>query len=107
MIQASSEHPLAKAILEYARHFHFFDDSSASNGTQNDAKELKSGWLFDVLDFFALPGRGVQCLINGKRILVMSFYYCNMAVHISKYCLIFFTFSKEFLTRGSMSSTGW
>jgi cation transport ATPase len=69
IIQASSEHPLAKAVLAYARHFHFFDDSSAT--TENDAK---SGWLFDVSDFSALPGRGVQCIINGRRILVLSLY---------------------------------
>ncbi|XP_027358787.1 copper-transporting ATPase RAN1-like isoform X1 [Abrus precatorius] len=65
--EASSEHPLAKAILAYARHFHFFDDSSALTDTENDAKPR---WLFDVSDFSALPGRGVQCLIDGKRILV-------------------------------------
>lgn len=63
--EASSEHPLAKAVLAYARHFHFFEDSS--DATQNDAK---SGWLFDVSDFSALPGRGVQCSIDGRRILV-------------------------------------
>ncbi|XP_014501416.1 copper-transporting ATPase RAN1 isoform X1 [Vigna radiata var. radiata] len=64
--EASSEHPLAKAILSYARHFHFFD-----TGTENDAgDDVKTGWLFDVSDFSALPGRGVQCLIDGKRILV-------------------------------------
>ncbi|KAE9598705.1 putative cu(+) exporting ATPase [Lupinus albus] len=68
--EASSEHPLAKTILEYARHFHFFDDSSVTTDTQNDGKELKFGWLFDVSDFSALPGRGVQCFIDGKRILV-------------------------------------
>ncbi|XP_020220328.1 copper-transporting ATPase RAN1 [Cajanus cajan] len=65
--EASSEHPLAKAILAYARHFHFFDDSSATTGTENGAK---SGWLFDVSDFSAIPGRGVQCFIDGKRVLV-------------------------------------
>lgn len=70
MIQASSEHPLANAILAYARHFHFFDDSSADTGTENDAK---TGWLFDVSDFSALPGKGVQCFIDGKLILVCPF----------------------------------
>ncbi|KAK7329353.1 hypothetical protein VNO77_23514 [Canavalia gladiata] len=65
--EASSEHPLAKAILSYARHFHFFDDSSDPTGTKND---VKSGWLFDVSDFSALPGRGIQCFIDGKLILV-------------------------------------
>ncbi|XP_027346691.1 copper-transporting ATPase RAN1-like [Abrus precatorius] len=67
--EASSEHPLAKAILQYAHHFHFFDESS-TGGTQNDAKELKPGWLYDVSGFSALPGRGVQCFIDGKRVLV-------------------------------------
>ncbi|KAK7412990.1 hypothetical protein VNO78_04795 [Psophocarpus tetragonolobus] len=69
--EASSEHPLAKAILGYARHFHFFDNSSATTGTKNDAEnDAKSGWLFDVSDFSALPGKGVQCFIDGKLILV-------------------------------------
>jgi Cu+-exporting ATPase len=68
--EASSEHPLAKAILQYARHFHFFDGSSLTNGSQNDANELKSGWLYDASDFCAIPGRGVQCVVDGQRILV-------------------------------------
>ncbi|PNY00909.1 copper-transporting ATPase ran1-like protein, partial [Trifolium pratense] len=68
--EASSEHPLAKAILQYARHFHFFDGSSLTNGSQNDVNELKSGWLYDASDFSAIPGRGVQCVIDGQRVLV-------------------------------------
>ncbi|KAI4332062.1 hypothetical protein L6164_017001 [Bauhinia variegata] len=68
--EASSEHPIGKAIVGYARHFHFFDESSATNSTQEDAKDFKSGWLFEVADFSALPGSGVQCFIDGKRILV-------------------------------------
>ncbi|GAB2262624.1 hypothetical protein Droror1_Dr00003621 [Drosera rotundifolia] len=63
--EASSEHPLAKAIIEYARHFHFFEEPSAAN---EDPK--LSEWLLDVSDFSALPGRGVQCFIHGKRVLV-------------------------------------
>ncbi|CAA0823815.1 Copper-transporting ATPase RAN1 [Striga hermonthica] len=59
--EASSEHPLAKAILEYARHFHFFGEPAATNSF---------GWLLDVSDFCALPGQGVQCFIGGKKILV-------------------------------------
>ncbi|KAG5562407.1 hypothetical protein RHGRI_005217 [Rhododendron griersonianum] len=69
--EASSEHPLAKAIVEYARHFHFFDEPSTTKDTQNRSKESKfSSWLLDVSDFSALPGRGVQCFIDGKQILV-------------------------------------
>ncbi|GAB4840915.1 serine/threonine protein kinase Ran1 [Ancistrocladus abbreviatus] len=70
-VEASSEHPLAKAILQYAQHFHFFEESSAVRDSQNNARDSKfSGWLLDVSDFSALPGRGVQCFIEGKRILV-------------------------------------
>ncbi|KAI3911864.1 hypothetical protein MKW92_026125 [Papaver armeniacum] len=69
--EASSEHPLAKAIVEYARHFHFFDDPSPAKDSKSPRKESKpSGWLLDVCDFSALPGRGVQCFIKGQRVLV-------------------------------------
>ena len=72
--QASSEHPLAKAIVTYARHFHFFDDSSTKDAQSHNQDSTISGWLFDVTEFSALPGRGVQCLIHGKQILVSLFY---------------------------------
>ncbi|KAM7271246.1 hypothetical protein ACFE04_030460 [Oxalis oulophora] len=69
--ESSSEHPLGKAILEYARHFHFFDGPSPKKGVQEKYKESPvSGWLHEVADFSAQPGRGIQCFINGKRILV-------------------------------------
>ncbi|KAL0352661.1 UNVERIFIED_CONTAM: Copper-transporting ATPase RAN1 [Sesamum angustifolium] len=69
--QASSEHPLAKAILEYARHFHYLDDPSTTKDAHMNGQESKSfGWLLDVSDFSALPGQGVQCFIDGKKILV-------------------------------------
>lgn len=96
LAQASSEHPLAKAIVEYARHFHFFDEPSATNDATNQSKEpMISGWLFDVSDFSALPGRGIQCLIDGKLILVSSKHmaYCICLLHPSKdadqrYCVL-------------------
>ncbi|CAK8578220.1 unnamed protein product [Lathyrus sativus] len=68
--EASSEHPLAKAILQYTRHFHFFDESSLTNDSRKDANELKPGWLYDASDFSAIPGKGVQCIIDGQRVLV-------------------------------------
>jgi len=94
VIQASSEHPLANAIVAYARHFHFFDDSSDHTGTENDAEnDVKTGWLFDVSDFSALPGRGVQCFIDGKRILVCPFTI--VVILISTNRGICFLFSRE------------
>ncbi|XP_062095936.1 copper-transporting ATPase RAN1 isoform X2 [Humulus lupulus] len=68
--EASSEHPLAKAIVTYARHFHFFDDYAINDAQSFNRDSAISGWLFDVTEFSALPGRGVQCFINGKVILV-------------------------------------
>ncbi|RAL50162.1 hypothetical protein DM860_007836 [Cuscuta australis] len=68
--EANSEHPLAKAILEYARHFHFFGDTSTTKEVQTCGASKLSGWLHDASDFSALPGRGVQCYIDGKRVLV-------------------------------------
>lgn len=71
MSQANSEHPLSKAILEYACHFHFFEDPSVTKDSQhviNDA--IMTGWLLDTKDFCAFPGRGIQCYVNEKQILV-------------------------------------
>ncbi|KAL2474698.1 Copper-transporting ATPase RAN1 [Abeliophyllum distichum] len=69
--EASSEHPLAKAILEYACHFHFFDEASTTKDIQTHVLESKFlGWLLTVSDFSALPGRGIRCFIDGKHVLV-------------------------------------
>ncbi|XP_027184980.1 copper-transporting ATPase RAN1 [Coffea eugenioides] len=70
--EANSEHPLGKAILEYARHFHFFDQSSgATKDGKNYSIETKyPGWLLDVSDFSAVPGKGVKCFTDGKQVLV-------------------------------------
>ncbi|GFZ06056.1 copper-exporting ATPase [Actinidia rufa] len=66
-VMASSEHPLAKAIVEYTRHFHFLDEPSTTKDAQKNSNESNySGWLLDVSDFSALPGKGVQCFIDGK-----------------------------------------
>ncbi|CAN1327778.1 Copper-transporting ATPase RAN1, partial [Linum perenne] len=69
--EASSEHPLAKAIVEYARHFHFFDGPSPTKEGETQKKDsANTGWLLDASDFSALPGTGVKCYIHGKRVLV-------------------------------------
>ncbi|KAG6527537.1 cation-transporting ATPase HMA5-like [Zingiber officinale] len=68
--EASSEHPLSKAILDYAYHYHFFEKLPTSDATKQSRDQILSEWLLEAIDFSALPGRGVQCLINGKRVLV-------------------------------------
>ncbi|CAK9321306.1 unnamed protein product [Citrullus colocynthis] len=89
--EASSEHPLGKAIVEYARHFHFFDEPSATKNLENQSKE-SSGWLYDATDFSALPGQGIQCIIEGKRILVgnrklMNESGISMAPHVDNFVI--------------------
>ncbi|RZS14396.1 hypothetical protein BHM03_00046068 [Ensete ventricosum] len=69
--EASSEHPLARAVLDYAHHYHFFDELPTVKGATKQIREdILSEWLLEANNFSALPGRGVQCLINGKSVLV-------------------------------------
>ncbi|CAL5049154.1 unnamed protein product [Urochloa decumbens] len=69
--EASSEHPLAKAVLDYAFHFHFFGKlPSSKDGIEQRKDEVLSKWLLETEDFSAVPGKGVQCSINGKHVLV-------------------------------------
>lgn len=69
--EASSEHPLGKAIVDYASHFHFFDEPSSTSDSQQQSKDSKfSTWLHEASDFSAIPGKGVQCLIDGRQVLV-------------------------------------
>ncbi|XP_073001418.1 cation-transporting ATPase HMA5-like [Typha latifolia] len=69
--EASSEHPLARAILDYSFHYHFFGKlSTTKDAGEQLREEIMSEWLLEVIDFAALPGRGVQCSINGKTVLV-------------------------------------
>ncbi|KAL0737156.1 hypothetical protein Bca4012_013366 [Brassica carinata] len=87
--EASSEHPLAKAIVEYARHFHFFDESAEDGETSNKGSQ-NAGWLLDTTDFSALPGKGIQCIVNNKLILVgnrklMSENSITIPDHVEKF----------------------
>ena len=83
--EASSEHPLAKAVVDYARQFHSIDES-AEEGKESQ----NSGWLLDTSDFSALPGKGIQCLVNNKMILVgnrklMSENSITIPDHVDKF----------------------
>ncbi|XP_074583104.1 cation-transporting ATPase HMA5-like [Curcuma longa] len=68
--EASSEHPLSRAILDYAYHYHYFDKLPTNGATKQSRDQILSEWLLEAIDFSALPGRGVKCFINGKRVLV-------------------------------------
>lgn len=57
-------------MVEYARHFHFFEPSETKDSLKIEKNSKELGWLLEVSDFLAVPGRGVQCIIDGQRILV-------------------------------------
>lgn len=56
-VQVNSEHPLAKAIVEYSKRI---------NGEHSSEGYQQHG----VGDFEAIPGQGVRALVDGKRTLV-------------------------------------
>ncbi|KAJ6802166.1 copper-transporting ATPase RAN1-like [Iris pallida] len=66
--EASSEHPLGRAIIDYAYHYHFFGKFEDSKKQKKE--EILSKLLIEASDFNALPGRGVQCFIKGRSVLV-------------------------------------
>ncbi|CAM0908864.1 unnamed protein product [Alopecurus aequalis] len=69
--EASSEHPLAKAVLDYAFHFHFFGKlASSKDGAEQRKEQILSQWLLEAEDFSAVPGKGVECSINEKKVLI-------------------------------------
>ncbi|GLJ04983.1 hypothetical protein SUGI_0008330 [Cryptomeria japonica] len=54
--EANSEHPLAKAVVEYAKSF------------RSEISDLS--WLPEVQDFVSISGHGVRALVQNKTILV-------------------------------------
>lgn len=79
--QASSEHPLAKAVLDYAFHFHFFGKlPSSKDGIEQRRDKVLSQWLLEAEDFSAVPGKGVQCSINGKHVLVSGEHHASVSL---------------------------
>lgn len=67
--EGSSEHPLARAVVDYAYHFHFFGELPTNMDMQG-LRTKNTAWLLTASKFEALPGKGVRCSIDGTDILV-------------------------------------
>lgn len=52
--------------MDYAYHYHFFGKDSA----KQKKEDILSDWLIEASDFESVPGKGVQCCINGRTVLV-------------------------------------
>ncbi|KAI5068206.1 hypothetical protein GOP47_0016551 [Adiantum capillus-veneris] len=64
--EAGSEHPLAKAILQYVNG----ESPSDDEFSDQRIKAKNVNWLRKISDFDSVPGKGVQCNVDGKRLLV-------------------------------------
>jgi hypothetical protein len=57
--------------VEYAFHYHF---NGKLESTKQRKAEIMAEWLLETADFSAVPGRGVQCSLNDKIVLVCPIY---------------------------------
>ena len=57
-MQVNSEHPLAKAIVEYSKKI------EGDHSTREDQQQ------YEVLDFESIAGHGVRCRVGGKKVLI-------------------------------------
>lgn len=58
LMQVNSEHPLAKAIVEYSRKI------EGDRLTREDQQQ------YEVLNFESIAGHGVRCRVGGKKVLI-------------------------------------
>eukprot|EP00249_Psilotum_nudum_P020231 c27613_g1_i1 orf=530-3580(+) len=65
--EIGSEHPLAKAIVDYAHQFLIYGESLTSSVM---LKTKDTSWLKKISMFEVLPGQGVCCTVDGKSVQV-------------------------------------
>lgn len=66
--EAGSEHPLAKAIVDYMNGNLVSHEESSPYTPQI----TNTSWLKKVSEFESIPGKGVRCVVDNKHILVGS-----------------------------------
>jgi Cu+-exporting ATPase len=71
--QAGSEHPLAKAIVDYTHYFLEFGGPLTLKAAHT-LRSRDTSWMKSVSSFENIPGKGVHCQVDNKGILV-SYHY--------------------------------
>jgi cation transport ATPase len=68
VMQAESEHPLGRAIVQYMNGESFSNEQMS----EADGSVMKNwGWKKKVSSFKAIAGRGVSSVVEGRNILVL------------------------------------
>ncbi|KAL2635010.1 hypothetical protein R1flu_006489 [Riccia fluitans] len=69
--EASSEHPLAQAVIDYTHHFLGYDAPAYLTPDSSQVIKAKdTSWLKKATAFEAIPGEGLTCEVEGKKIQV-------------------------------------
>lgn len=64
--EAASEHPLAKAIVQYMNGESFSEEEWSADGLN----VKNTDWLRKVSSFETIPGKGVCCVVDSRNLLV-------------------------------------
>jgi Cu+-exporting ATPase len=67
--QAGSEHPLAKAIVDYTHYFLEFGGPLTLKAAHT-LRSRDTSWMKSASSFENIPGKGVHCQVDNKGILV-------------------------------------
>jgi cation transport ATPase len=68
--EAGSEHPLAKAIVDYTHYFLEFGGPLTLKAAHT-LRSRDTSWMKSASSFENIPGKGVHCQVDNKGILVL------------------------------------
>lgn len=72
-LECRSEHPLAKAVVDYVK------DTGAANISSEAICNVRSGGL-EISDFKALPGNGLEGMLDGEKVIGGNYTFVQKQV---------------------------
>ena len=86
-LEKKSEHPMAKAILQYAQEHDPADKgvvTEIGTGIENSEQKVIQETDQEVSDFKALPGNGLSAIYHGQRLLGGSLAYITRQIRVEE-----------------------